>query len=323
MALDRVPWFIGGGAEHSPETARNILYDATAGANGVAGSSDLKVAALAVPGSGVRVMPGGALLRSRYAGAAAQSYALRNPTATDVPIRPTGSSGKRSDAIVARVLDPQYEGQAPTDPNDYDYARFTVIEGVSPTLSTDAELIASHGITYPFTLLARVDLPASRADVQPGFVKDLRKLGNPQRQRALQSAYVGARSEITRTGNYGTLRSFTVEVPEWATHAIVVASVQGAYTKGGPGTGHVAITGFGQSALNHTSPWDMDVSSDRFERHYFEASGELPISAAYRGGTHPIVLVARTDPSSTAGTVFGVDGKSRCKLDVEFVQGLE
>ena len=61
MSFDSVPWFVGGGALHSPEVARLLAHAATSGAAGVVTPADLAVSALPVPGASVRVAVGGAL----------------------------------------------------------------------------------------------------------------------------------------------------------------------------------------------------------------------------------------------------------------------
>ena len=86
MALDSTPWFVGGGAQHSPEVARSLAYASTNGAEGTCGISDLRVQAQSVPNGSVQVIPGAALLLNRYTGGVGQTYALRNATGTDIKV---------------------------------------------------------------------------------------------------------------------------------------------------------------------------------------------------------------------------------------------
>ena len=55
------PWAIDG-ARTSAARARQAQYDATGGAEGVSRPGDLKVSALDVPGLGVQIAGGGALI---------------------------------------------------------------------------------------------------------------------------------------------------------------------------------------------------------------------------------------------------------------------
>lgn len=111
MALENVPWAVTG-AEVTAAVARQTLFDATSGAEGVSSVGSMKVQALQTPGPKVRIAPGGAIINNRYTGGAGQSYAARNATQTEIPITATGSAGGRTDLVVLRILDPDFEGQA-------------------------------------------------------------------------------------------------------------------------------------------------------------------------------------------------------------------
>src|SRR5699024_3903592 len=113
------PWMVGGGASHPVEVVRQGTHDFTGGAEGISLPGDLRVEPLATPGTSVRVAPGGCTLVNRYPGGEGQSYTARNDAQVTVPVTATGSAGGRSDLVVARVLDPQYEGQPPTDPDAF------------------------------------------------------------------------------------------------------------------------------------------------------------------------------------------------------------
>src|SRR5699024_8752782 len=95
MAMERVPYLVGGGFEHSAEVMRAMLAAATSGAEGIVNAGDMKVLPLSVPGTGVRIMPGNALIRNSYGGGQAQTYAARAGSQTEVSIDATGSSGGR------------------------------------------------------------------------------------------------------------------------------------------------------------------------------------------------------------------------------------
>src|SRR5699024_922068 len=175
------PWAVGGGAQHEVEVARQQTHDSTGGAEGISLPGDLKVRPLATPGTKVRVAPGGALLLNRYPGGAGQTYAVRNDAEVEVSVTATGSSGGRSDLVVARVLDPQYEGQPPADPDEFDYSMVEIVEGVSSS-ATSAE---DAGLNYPAVALARIDLPASTGTVEADHLTDLREMARPRSKRFL------------------------------------------------------------------------------------------------------------------------------------------
>src|SRR5690625_812668 len=152
MAMERVPYLVGGGFEHSAEVMRAMLAASTSGAEGIVTPGDMKVQPLSVPGTAVRVAPGNALIRNSYGGGQAQTYAARSSSQTEVPIRETGSSGSRADLIVARIDDPTYDGGT-FDPNTFEAAKFQVIEGVSSSQKN----LSGLGLSYPAIPLARIN----------------------------------------------------------------------------------------------------------------------------------------------------------------------
>ena len=93
MAWDSTPWFVGGGAHHSPEVARVLAYAASSGAEGIVTPEALRVRPLAVPGTSVRIAPGACLIVNRYPGGAWQTYVGRNPVEHTVPITAAGAGG--------------------------------------------------------------------------------------------------------------------------------------------------------------------------------------------------------------------------------------
>src|SRR5699024_11469005 len=110
-----------------------------------------------------------------------QSYAVRNDAEVEVSVTATGSSGGRSDLVVARVLDPQYEGQPPADPDEFDYSMVEIIEGVSSSTTSARDL----NLNYPAIALARIDLPASTGTVEASHLTDLREMARPRSERHL------------------------------------------------------------------------------------------------------------------------------------------
>ena len=190
MALERVPYLVGGGFEHSAEVMRAALAAATSGAEGVLGAADFRVTPTAVPGTSVAVSPGNALLRNSYVGGGAQSYAVRAPSQTELPIQATGSAGARTDLVVARIDDPTYQGGA-FDPATFEAAKFEVIRGVPANTVS----VAGLGLSYPAIALARVTLPASTGTVTAGMITDLREVALPRRDRRLVPVVVHGRDE--------------------------------------------------------------------------------------------------------------------------------
>src|SRR5690625_2698188 len=97
------------GHGYAAEAFRAEHYDATSGGNGVGSPTALKVQAQSAPDGTIRTNPGGATLRSTYAGHIGQSYHTYFGPRT-VPVSPTGSaSGGRTDLVVVQLCDPEHD----------------------------------------------------------------------------------------------------------------------------------------------------------------------------------------------------------------------
>lgn len=233
MAFDPVPWFIQAPAEHSAEVARTLAYASVGGHEGIASAADWRVTALTPNGPGVRIMPGAGSILNRGSGGSGQMYMQRSGTATDLPVSPTGSSGKRSDLLIVRVNDPQYGGQAPANPAVGPYAEPEWITNV-PATTTSVRQLPGYANVSAITL-ARLDLPANTAVVSAAMIKDLREVARPKRsevvfarprissddtaQRFLTATYANGGEYFP--GGGGVPNEFQALVPEWATRMVI------------------------------------------------------------------------------------------------------
>ena len=153
MPLYQVPILVNG-ATHSAEQFRAMVQDLARGAEGITAGTDLKVTQLSTPGSGVQVASGSGVVRGRY-NAFQGSYAVRNQGAATVDVAATGGS-PRSDMLILRVEDPQYEGNLDPEVDNVNY--FQIISGVSSSATTIPD--GRTGIP-----LARIDIPASTSTI--------------------------------------------------------------------------------------------------------------------------------------------------------------
>ena len=328
MALDSTPWIVGGGAEHSPEVVRQALYDSTGGAEGVSSVGGLKVLANGTPNGTVRVLPGGGILNNRYAGGAGQSYAVRNASQTSVSIKATGSGSGRVDMVVIRVLDPQYEGSAPPDPNDFQYTRLEVIEGVSAGVKTAKEL----NLGYPAIALAKITLPKSTGTVTAGMIEDLRKMAQPRRQEVLRARPAVAvdtetLSNTVARGEYfpnaGALQM--IAIPEWATRAIIEATWIQVREPGGNAFGECWVdfgpfkeTGVREYATQRFN-WNTNDGPD-VSRGNWEVADDRYIDPSIRGTEQPFIMMARVQGATNNAARPQIDGKSGVKMRVTFLE---
>lgn len=308
---DRTPWFVGGGAEHSPELARMVLFASTGGAEGIVTPSDLKVLAQSSPAGSVRVTPGAALLLNRHAGGGQQTYGARNPVEHVVSISPTAAGAGRSDLVIARVEDPQYAPWvAPADPLAAQYVFTRVIQNVP------AGTVSAVGLNlgYPAIALARIDIPASTTAITAAMVKDVRRLAQPRQLREVRSLTPSAKAVLT-TSFANTFNFGTVEVPAWATHMHLRGDVSGAVLTGATSNSEWRA---GLSGIANTDA--VATTSEQNRRITTFSSGTLAIPSANRGGTVNLVLQGRN--SSSTGE-WAVDTFSTGAIDVQFIERAE
>src|SRR5690606_40000789 len=109
-------WAIDGdvntAVKHPASVARMLTYAAFEGQDGIIDPTDMRVLALDVPGTSIRVMPGSAAVRNRGNGAPKEMYAVELQGSADVvPVSSTDASGGRSDLVVVRVENPFVPGE--------------------------------------------------------------------------------------------------------------------------------------------------------------------------------------------------------------------
>lgn len=222
MSLFPRPILING-ATHSAQQFRMLVRDLANGAEGITQGDDLKVTQRGTPGAGVQVGDGSAVIRGR-ANTFQGSYAACNIGAVLVDIAATGSGGGRSDMLILRVKDPEYEPGI--DPATGEVAFFEIISGVS----SSATAIPDGRTGIP---LARIDIPVSTATITNAMIVDLRKCANPRRLTRMfthspsgDSSLIGA---STTYSYFSTEPGQNIDVPDWATTVrarIDVASIR-------------------------------------------------------------------------------------------------
>lgn len=330
MTWDGTPWFLGGGAQHSPEVARLLAYASTSGAEGIVTPGDLKVVPLAVPGSSVRVLAGACLILNRNASGAQQTYIARNPTEDTKGIAATGSGAGRNDLIVAQIKDPFLPGEPWADPADVTvgpYIFTEVIPNVPLSATTSPEAAADYLRTQGVSALALAAavLPANTATITTAEIRDLRKLALPRSKREVLMS--GPTPEVAMNNEGGAIwPDFRpiVRVPEWATHAYVIATLSSIGHRGGNALGLLTAvlqsttTGTQYRAANIT--YDLDASSDAGQRHTLIVGGGFDDVRPVGGRDVYVQLEARkTFASTNPGYLVTVDG-TQVLFDVQFYE---
>lgn len=319
MALDGVPWFIGGDAEHGGDVARQLAYLATGGRQGVASPGDLKVTALSVPGGGAQVAAGGGAILNRIL--PQESYTVRNPIADldQVKFAATGSAAGRSDIVICRVDNPYLDSNAPApaDPAKGPYNRFDIIPDVPAGTRSLQELDQYKGLSA--IELARVDIPKSTQTITNAMITDLRALANPRSFRRVMSGTADAGNNLTSPTftAWPTANAYNIDVPSWATHMIARLEFMGGQTAA-QASGSLrlilgAATAFGQYDYNYPA-------NDGRGRQAVVVAGELALPASVRG-TSTTLRISGLRAAGSDGYLFTV-GSSYYLADVQFVERL-
>lgn len=328
MSWDATPWFVGGGAIHSPEVARLMAYAATSGSEGIIDAGDLTVAPLAVPAGSVRVRPGSAVIRSRYTGGDRQTYIARLPIENVASIAATGSAGGRTDMVIARVEDPFMAGspyQAPANPTTAQYV-FTRILSNVPTSAVATPEAARRYLRdqgQSAIPLAAVTLPASTSTVLQSHIKSLREMASPRRRREVRTLPipVGTSETLTNTSSQvfpaaatGVIDSY--EIPEWATVARIVATWSQAKMNGQNVTGQLwtRLSTTDGNGVRYDTP-----ASGGASRGTFVNGDSFAIPASLRGTVVTIAMRGRLETGQAANGII-MDSGSSVVMDVEFLE---
>ena len=323
MAMERVPYLVGGGFEHSAEVMRAMLAAATSGAEGIVTPGDFKVQPLAVPGTSVRVAPGNALIRNSYGGGQAQTYACRAGSETEVAIEATGSAGSRTDLIVARIDDPTYQGGA-FDPLTFEAARFEVISGVP----SDQKDVSGLGLSYPAIPLARLNVPPSTGTITAAMITDLRSVALPRLQRHLfthnlspeESDYINP-TVGDEMGEAWPNVYWEFSIPTWATRVRVRALLGGVRVeeKSPNNYGNLFVR-FGTVPTGFSTQygrWDNSMAGG-VTRQTFMVADDRTVPSSFRGiDSRAYIRATRKNDNNNVPLL---DTFSSISLDLEFYE---
>ncbi|KPC94696.1 hypothetical protein ADL27_13100, partial [Streptomyces sp. NRRL F-6602] len=177
-----------------------MIRDMARDNQGVTTGLDLKVSALATPGAGVQISDGSATITGKVSPVQG-SYNSYNIGTDTVSVAATGSTA-RSDMLILRVEDPEYEGtrNPATDP--------IVFWQVVTNVSSSATTVPSGYSAIP---LARVDIPANTATITNAMITDLRQVTNPRRDRFMQP-YLAQNPAVYLTGTSETWKDWPTAV---------------------------------------------------------------------------------------------------------------
>lgn len=311
MPLYPVP-ILTDGATHSAEQFRAMVQDLARGAEGITQGTDLKVTQLGTPGGSVQVASGSGVVRGRV-NAFQGSYAVRNQGTDTVNIASTGGS-PRSDMLILRVEDPQYEGTLNPEVDNINY--FQIISNVSSSATTIPD--GRTGIP-----LARIDIPASTSTITDAMIKDLRTIANPRRDRQMYPhSPASASTEITGSasswGYFTTEAGWNLAVPTWASKALIRIDMYSVRVSTANFYGAVRAV-FGSSLLVVQAVSVDDNQGTAIRRINVGIADTITIPDAYRGTTQ-LLRPQAAGYSGNTGRI-SVDGSSTFVYEVEFYEG--
>lgn len=306
MALFPRP-LLTNGATHPAEQFRMMVRDLANGSEGITQGDDMKVTQRSTPGAGVSISDGSAVIRGR-ANTFQGHYAACNQGAFSLDIASTGSSA-RSDMVIVRVQDPQYEGSL--NPVVDEIVYFQVISNVS----SSATAIPDGRTGIP---LARIDIPASTSTITNAMITDLRKIANPRRQRRMltqsptaDSALIGA---STTFAYFSTAPGWNWAIPDWATTARIRVDVCPIRYSVANYLGYLQAT-FGASLT--VQPTALDDNQGSVVRKIPAICADtLTLPASYRGTTQ--LLRAQANGSSGNTGRINIATSTTLIADVEF-----
>ncbi|MFD5753818.1 hypothetical protein ACFWIZ_00735 [Streptomyces sp. NPDC127044] len=309
MTLIQPPMMVKGGT-HPARTMRMMIRDLSRGSQGVTEYNDLKVTQQTTPGAGVQIGDGSGVVRGAAWGQG--SYTQYNVGSALVNIAPTGAQG-RTDMVVLRVLDPEYEGSL--DPTKDNIGFFDVVSNVSSTATQPPAGMSA----IP---LARVALPSNCATVTAAMITDLRRIANPRRDRQLYTAFPG--SPLNRLvyqdnqwHNWPSAARWSIDVPAWAVSAKIVTTVAGLRLD----TANVFASM--RQVLGTVQGQGTAIDDDQganTRRSTIVVADSLTVPAAMRGTTQSLYLQTFMSKAETGN--LGVDGGTSLITDVEFEEGV-
>ncbi|MEU9775296.1 hypothetical protein [Streptomyces sp. NPDC047968] len=308
MTLIQPPLLTHGGT-HEARAFRMMIRDLARGSQGITEGDDLKVLPLATPGPGVRVADGSAVVRGAAWGQG--SYTQYNVGHATVPIVPTGAT-ERSDLLVLRIEDPEYEGTL--DPATDDIGTFHVV----PNVSRNAATVPAGMTAIP---LARIDIPANTSVITAAMIKDLRRIANPRRERTLHTSFPSATSTLTYSDNkwhnWPSAARWSIAVPPWAAGAKIITTLAGLRMT------RDNVFGKMQNVLGPVLGQDTVIDDDQGSgprRSTVVLADSIGIPASMRGTTQTLFLQTYMYSNETGD--LSVDGGTSLILDIEFTEGV-
>lgn len=293
--FDPVAFSIDGG-RHPASLLRSLAYAALSGEEGVITPDDCKVTQLSVAGTQVQISTGAVAVLNRFDAIVDQLYIANARSVSKLDVAPT-TGILRSDMVVLRIRDPQYEslsipaGQAPT----YQYVVPEIIQGVPSSAMTAAEL----NLGYPAVALARIDLPTNTTNITAAMIKELRKLARPRtlpdQQTVTHAAGYSQKLTAGTMTPWATSAGRNIFIPKWAKKAIIEVSMGGVKASAGGVFGvlraRLGASGSQYAALTKQIGYDINTpAANNYDRTVILIADTVALADQIRGTTQPFAI---------------------------------
>lgn len=319
MTFQTSAYAVDGNAE-SGNFLRLMLQSTSLASQGIINPTDLLVTATSPATSGIQIASGACIVAGVETAFQGSYYGYNVGLDTSLTIAATAGA-TRSDMVVVRAEDPTWSGTPWGNPAAGQILFPRVISNVSPGATT-----VPGG--YSAIPLARIDMPASTATVQPSYIHDLRSVANPQRQlQVLNASGPGTVQNWTVSTTphaWPAVATWQVPVPAWATMVHLAWTIgEAVYATGGNGTARGFVNPvFGASVTAPNLSWPQSLISMTSTtgpwRHTIAGGGALFVPASLRGTTQTLQFAQVTDGTNTG--LLGVDEGTQISLIYEFQQ---
>lgn len=334
MTFDNAAWVING-PTISAALARRALY-ANARQSGIVQKGDLKVKALDTPGIGITIDEGVGVVLNGYQGADPnEAYVVNNPGVHTIPSgsMPASNPSQTYWLVCAVVGDEDFsqvghpfmtsEGVPDGTEDSFAYVRPVLIQcNAGDTQPTG---------NFPALVLARLEIPANTTTITQAMIVDLRKLASPRQEQQMFVSPGGTWTNASpREIPHGTVFADwgpqeykpSVNVPSWASRAIVAASINGIRYK----DTSVNLAGKVRAQLGTVSGpqtnFDLEVDAGGgVKRMSLMAAGEYDVTSI--AGTTVFLRIEGYQNAPAAPTndqTLRLQGGSQVVFDVRFFE---
>lgn len=330
MTLIHAPWAVDG-ARSTSALARVSTYATGGGRSGIVRPGDLKVLPLAVPGNGLRLASGAAVILNGYQSDPREAYAVaNNGTHTVLSGDMPAPVPQVAHYLVCVVVgDPEFNQAGhpfmpseilPEDAADYEYVRTVVVP-----CNANTTRFEQLGLNYPAYALARLEIPANTSTITDAMITDLREVSAPRQERHLLSAQTSAWNTIN-TGDMTQFCSYqpTIEVPAWATEMIITAHITGVIHTNPDLSGHLAIRSSANAAEGPWATYEIDVTGNPAgtSRAALQAAWTMDCSAIAGQVTTLDLYARRAGGTGSIKAGASVGNGTMITYDVQFVEAV-